>query len=130
MSSKNEKPASRAGAVGPMNVNGERLRAAAKYLEFDRDPGQQRQHHACRDHADGRLHRGAAYQPDAVGQGSQVADVECRLFTIEGSNPAGGGTVSQAKLGKAYQLNLLAFLTSKSLIFLSPKFVPNRIFSK
>ena len=34
-------------------------------------------------HADRRLHRGAAHQPDAIEQGSQIPDIERRFLTVE-----------------------------------------------
>lgn len=76
----NKKPASRAGAVGLMNGDGARLRAAAEDLQLDRDAREQRQHDAGGDHADGGLHRGAAHEPDAVDKRAQVADVERGLL--------------------------------------------------
>ncbi len=58
-------------------------RAAAEDLELDGDARQQRQHDAGGDHADGSLHRGAAHKPDAIHEGSQVADIERCLVAVE-----------------------------------------------
>ena len=44
-----------------MNCRDGRLRTAAEDLQLDRDPGQQSQHHAGGDHADGGLHGRAAH---------------------------------------------------------------------
>lgn len=83
MSSKNKKTRLEGGLVELTVWGGERLWTATEDFELDRDAREQRQHYARGDHADGGLHRGAAHQPYAVEQGSQVADIERCLFTIE-----------------------------------------------
>jgi len=83
VSSRNEKTRLGGGSIGLTVWSGERLWTATEDFELDRDAREQRQHHAGGDHSDGGLHRGAAHQPDAVEQGSQIPDIERSLFTIE-----------------------------------------------
>jgi len=95
------------GSIGLTVWGGARLWTAAEDFQLDRDTREQRQHDAGGDHADGGLHRGAANQTDAVEQGSQVADIERRFFTIEANI---GQCAFRAFFGSARQHGLELYI--------------------